>query len=83
MSCGHADTFGIVCTLTEWFIKGKFEFEFEWGVYAQSASEAIFRVGAYSHNYSVCKDDYLMNETIGGTRPPGDNPLLFSISGNS
>ena len=27
----------------------EFEFEFEWGVYAQSASEAIFRVRTYSH----------------------------------
>ena len=29
----------------------------------------------------TASDDYLMNETIGGNRPPGDNPLLFSISG--
>ena len=29
--------------------KKSFEFEFEWGVYTQSASEAIFRARGYSH----------------------------------
>ena len=50
------------------------------GVYGQSASEAIFRVRAYSYNLFSPVMIYLMNKT--SRKPPtGDNPLLFSISG--
>ena len=41
------------------------QFEFEWRLYALSASKAIFRRGTYSRiTYSVYSDDdYLRNET--------------------
>ena len=39
----------------------------EWGCYAQSASEAIFRARAYSHKLvSVCiSEQYSLNNRIG------------------
>ena len=50
----------------------------EWGFYALSASKAIFRARTY--NCNLFSPVMMMNETR-GNRPPGDNPLLFSISG--
>ena len=40
---------------------------------AQSASEVIFRARAYSPNLFSPVLMIMMNETIGGNRPPGDN----------
>ena len=56
-------------------------FGFEWGVYALSASKAIFRARTYNCNLfsPVMMITWIMK--LGGNRPPGDNPLLFSISG--
>ena len=56
-------------------------FEFEWEVYALSASEAIFRARTYDciNLFSSVMITWWMK--LGGNRPPGDNPLLLSISG--
>ena len=53
----------------------------EWGFYALSASKAIFRARTYNCNLfsPVIMITWWMK--LGGNRPPGDNPLLFSISG--
>ena len=53
----------------------------EWGFYALSASKAIFRARTYNCNLfsPVMMITWWMK--LGGNRPPGDNPLLFSISG--
>ena len=51
---------------------------FEWGFYALSASKAIFRARTYNcRTYSV----WWWWMKLGGNRTPGDNSLLFSISG--
>ena len=68
------------------------EFEFEWGFYAQSASEAseaseasaIFRARAYTIVPNLFCPVMMMITRwmkLGGNQPPGDNPLLFSKSG--
>ena len=53
----------------------------EWGFYALSASKAIFRARTYNCNLfsPVMMITWWMK--LGGNRPPGDNPLLFSTSG--
>ena len=50
----------------------------EWGFYALSASKAIFRARTYNCNLfrPVMMITWWMK--LGGNRPPGDNPLLFS-----
>ena len=40
----------LLVTFLSGFIQFIRSFEFEWGFYAMSASEAIFRARAYSHN---------------------------------
>ena len=51
------------------------------GFYALSASKAIFRARTYNCNLfsPVMMIAWWMK--LGGNRPPGDNPLLFSTSG--
>ena len=71
---------------TLWNLVVKFWFltqndEFEWGFYALSASKAIFRARSYSHNLFSPVMIITWWMKLGGNRPPGDNPLLFSISG--
>ena len=51
----------------------------EWGFYALSASKAIFRARTYNCNLFSPVTTWWMK--LGGNRPPGDNPLLFSTSG--
>ena len=53
----------------------KESFEFEWGVYAQSASEAIFRARTY--NKLIQSGDHSMNETRRKPTTGRQSPSLF------
>ena len=59
----------------------KYILSFDWGFYVQLASEAIFRARVYSHNLFSPVMMITWWVKLGGNRPLGDNPLLFSISG--
>ena len=55
-------------------------FEFEWGCYAQPASEAIFRARTYVQSYNLVSPLMMMNETRRKPTTGRQSPFLFDKS---